>query len=378
MKDIYISGKRRNSGNYGTNPQQFPPQYPQQYPPQYPQQYPPQYQQQYYMPPPPPPDYEPPKKKKKKHIFLKIIIALLSLFLVTTIVFTSGTAYLLVATSGYTRNDLEKNEYIASSELEKSAFVTNILLLGVDGDANSTSRSDSMILLSVDYAHAKIKLTSFLRDSWVEIPSKGKKAKLNAACTYGGPQLVVDTIEYNFGVDIDHFVMVDFKMFTQIIDNLGGVDVEVTKKEAEFINRTTRQTVEYGESVNLNGAEALVYCRIRKLDSDYMRTERQRKVITALIEKAKTAGIAKLIGTVYDVFPLIQTDMSPGEIIVLGLKAGFGALAFDIQQTRVPIDEHMKASTVNGQWVEVLDLEATKEYLIEFIYTNNIKFEDEE
>lgn len=377
MDDIYISKKRRNSGNYGTNPQQYPPQYPPQYPVQYPQQPP----QQYYMPPPPPPpDYEPPRqpKKKKKHTFLKVVIALLSVFIAVTLVFTSGTAYLLVATSGYTRNDLDENEYISSSDLERSALVTNILLLGVDGDANSTSRSDSMILLSVDFAHAKIKLTSFLRDSWVEIPSKGKKAKLNAACTYGGPQLVVDTIEYNFGVDIDHFVMVDFKMFTQIIDNLGGVDVEVTKKEADFINRTTRQTVEHGESVNLNGAEALVYCRIRKLDSDYMRTERQRKVITALIEKAKTAGISKLIGTVYDVFPLIQTDMSPTEILGLAAKAGIGVVAFDIQQNRVPIDEHMKPSTINGQWVEVLDIEATKEYLIEFIYTNNIKFEDEE
>lgn len=378
MNDIYISKKRRNSGNYGAPPQQHQTQYPQNYPPQYYQQPP----QQYYMPPPPPPpDYEPnkpEKKKKKKHTFLKIIISLVSVFLVATVVFTSGIAYLLVATSGYTRNDLEENEYVDSSELEKSALVTNILLLGVDGDANSSSRSDSMILLSVDFAHAKIKLTSFLRDSWVEIPSKGKKAKLNAACSYGGPQLVVDTIEYNFGVDIDHFVMVDFKMFTQIIDNLGGVDVEVTKKEADFINRTTRQTVEHGESVNLNGAEALVYCRIRKLDSDYMRTERQRKVITALIEKAKTAGISKLIGTVYDVFPLIQTDMSPTEIITLALKAGIGVVAFDIQQTRVPIDEHMEPSTINGQWVEVLDLEATKEYLIEYIYTNNIKFEDEE
>lgn len=357
MDDIYISKRRRNSGNYPVN------------------------QQQYYMPPPPPPpNYEPPKppKKKKKHVFLKIMIALASVFLVASIVFTSGVAYLLVATSGYTRNDLEKNEYVSSSDLEKSALVTNILLLGVDGDADSSSRSDSMILLSVDFAHAKIKLTSFLRDSWVEIPSKGKKAKLNAACSYGGPQLVVDTIEYNFGVDIDHFVMVDFNMFTQIIDNLGGVDVEVTKKEAEFINRTTRQTVEHGESVNLNGEEALVYCRIRKLDSDYMRTERQRKVISALIEKAKTAGISKLIGTVYGVFPLIQTDMSPAEILGLAVKAGVGVVAFDIQQTRVPIDEHMKPSTINGQWVEVLDIEATREYLAEFIYTNNIKFEDEE
>lgn len=153
-----------------------------------------------------------------------------------------------------------------------------------------------MILVSVDYKHAKIKLTSFLRDSWVEIPSKGKKAKLNAACAYGGPQLLVDTIEYNFHIDIDHYVMVNFEMFTQIIDNLGGVEVEVTEKEAKFIRNTTRhKDMESGDSVLLDGAKALVYCRIRKLDSDYMRTLRQRKVITALINKATETDIQTLL-----------------------------------------------------------------------------------
>ncbi len=322
---------------------------------------------------PPPEDKEPPqKKKKKKHRFLRLIAKVVAVIFILS----SAFIFLFAAASGYTRNDLEKNEYISSLQLKSSPLVTNILLLGVDGNADSSSRSDSMILVSVDFAHAKIKLTSFLRDSWVEIPSKGKKGKLNSACSYGGPQLVCDTIEYNFGVDIDHFVMVDFDMFTQIIDSLGGVEVEVTKKEADFINRTTRQNVDYGESIRLNGDEALVYCRIRKLDSDYMRTYRQRKVITALINQAKKAGISKLLETMRQIFPLIQTDMSPLEITALAYKAGAGIVAFDIEQNRVPVDEHMTPKTINGQWVEALDIEATKDYLIEYIYTNNIKIEE--
>ena len=323
---------------------------------------------------PPPEDNEPPKKakKKKKHRLVRSIAK------VVAVIFTLSSTFifLFAAASGYTRNDLERNQYVSSIHLKNSPLVTNILLLGVDGNAESSSRSDSMILVSIDFAHAKIKLTSFLRDSWVEIPSKGKKSKLNAACSYGGPQLVCDTIEYNFGVDIDHFVMVDFDMFTRIIDNLGGVEVEITKKEANFINRTTRQNVDYGDSVRLNGDEALVYCRIRKLDSDYMRTYRQRKVITALINQAKKAGIAKLIETMRQVFPLIQTDMSPLEITAFAYKAGAGIIAFDIEQNRVPIDEHMTPKTINGQWVEALDIEATKDYLIEYIYTNNIKVDE--
>lgn len=349
MDDIYISNKRRNS-------QDFIVEIP---------------EDEFLSPPPE--DNEPPKKKKrKKHRFLRFITKVVALIFILS----SCVIFLFAAASGYTRNDLKKNEYISTSQLKRSPLVTNILLLGVDGDAGSSSRSDSMILVSVDFAHAKIKLTSFLRDSWVEIPSKGKKAKLNAACSYGGPQLVCDTIEYNFGVDIDHFVMVDFDMFTQIIDSLGGVEVEVTKKEADFINRTTRQNIDYGENIRLNGDEALVYCRIRKLDSDYMRTYRQRKVITALINSAGDAGAVKLLETMRQVFPLIQTDMSPLELTALSYKAGVGILAFDIEQNRVPIDEHMKPKTINGQWVESLDIDATKEYLIEYIYTNNIKIDE--
>ena len=324
------------------------------------------------MPPEIPPQQDKPPKKKKKHRFFK---SLLSVILVVFL-FVSTFIFVFAAASGYTRNDLERNKYISSVDLKSSPLVSNILLLGVDGSAESSSRSDSMILVSIDFVHAKIKLTSFLRDSWVEIPSKGKKAKLNAACSYGGPQLVVDTIEYNFGVNIDHYIMVDFEMFTNIIDALGGVDVEVTKKESKFINKTTRHTVDYGESVHLNGAEALVYCRIRKLDSDYMRTYRQRKVITALIGQAKTAGIDKLLSAVKDVFPLIQTDMSATEITGLAYKGGVSILAFEIEQNRVPSDEHMYADTINGQWVEVVDIDAAKEYLQEYIYTNNIVIED--
>ena len=314
-----------------------------------------------------------PPKKKKKHRFLKFIATVLAVALLLS----STLIFLVAAASGYTREDLDSNEYVSASELSSSPFVSNILLLGVDGSAEKSSRSDSMILISVDFVHSKIKLTSFLRDSWVEIPSKGKKAKLNAACSYGGPQLTVDTIEYNFGVDIDHYVMVDFDMFTQIIDSLGGVTVEVTDKEAKFINNTTRQTVESGENVLLNGDEALVYCRIRKLDSDYMRTYRQRKVITALINQAKSAGIGKLISTMQEVFPLIKTDMSAAEITGLAYKAGIGLIAFDIEQNRVPIDEHMKAETVNGQWVETLELDNVREYLYDYIYTNKIKLDEE-
>lgn len=351
MDDIYISNQKQGTAEYDLANFETPP-------------------------PPPPKKPNPPSSRKKKKNLRPI--KLIALVLVAIIILTPAFIFVFASASGYTRNDLQKNEYISSSELKSSSSVSNILLLGVDGDADSSSRSDSMILVSLDYKHKKIKLTSFLRDSWVYNPLKEKKTKLNAACTYGGPQLVIDTIEYNFGVDIDHYVMVDFEMFTNIIDSLGGVDVEVTEKEAKFINKTTRHTVDHGESVHLNGAEALVYCRIRKLDTDFMRTYRQRKVITALIGQARSAGVGKIISTMKDVFPLIQTDMSAAEITGLAFKGGYSVLTFDIEQNRVPTDDHMYPDTINGQWVEVVDTEATKDYLCEFIYTDNIVTEEDE
>ena len=305
-----------------------------------------------------------PKKKKHKHLkrFLKVIIAVI---VILTVIITA-----VAGISGYTRNDLSSNEYISKSDLTDNPLITNILLIGVDGSLNESSRSDSMILVSLDYVHGKIKLTSFLRDSWVYIPSKGSNHKLNSACSSGGAQLVVDTIEYNFKVDIDHYIMVDFDMFTEIIDALGGIDVEITENEASFINRTTKHTVSSGESVHLDGEKALVYSRIRKLDTDYMRTYRQRKVITAIINKVKKTNIIDLIKLANNVLPLLETDLSPLEISGLAYKGGLAALAFDIQQIRIPSEDLMYADYRGSQWVEILDMEGCIEKLYEFIYTS--------
>lgn len=374
---------RQNQGfNYQRAQYQQQPQYQQRQSataPQYQQAAP---QQTYYPPQPEAP--KPKKKKRKKRRLLRALIStLLTVVILIGIVVGGaiGGVYYVASNADYNLVELEENQYISASELHSSDDVVNILFLGVDGTEESDSlRSDSMMLISIDSAHKKIKLTSFLRDSWVEIPSKDRMAKLNAAFAYGGAQLAVDTIEYNFLIDIDHYVMVNFDMFTQIIDNLGGVEVEVTEKEADFINRTTRHTIESGESVLLNGAEALVYCRIRKLDTDYMRTFRQRKVISALIERAKDSELTELYETVMDIFPMIQTDMDAKDLTKLFFKAGYALVAFDgIQQTQAPIDEHFEEGyTEGGQWAEFLDLEAVREYLYDFIYTDKIDTEEKE
>ena len=139
----------------------------------------------------------------------------------------------------------QDNVYVDSSTLMHDSKVTNILLIGVDGSSSDTSlRSDTMLMVSIDRNNKKIKLTSFLRDTWAVIPSTKSYNKLNAACSYGGAQLVMDTIEYNYNVKIDHYMLVGFDMFETIIDSVGGIDVEVTEKEAQFMRATARATRE--------------------------------------------------------------------------------------------------------------------------------------
>lgn len=391
--DVYSNSDR---GIYISKPQQ--PQAPQYQPPLYrqpvqrqapprqpfrqPQPYPAQQQhrqtQQKQQPAPLPKKKQGKETEKKKHTLLKALIITPLVLMLTVGIILGAVAVGMISKIDYNQVDLEQNKYINSAELHSSKDVINILFVGIDDDEGGNSRSDSMMLVSVDKKHKKIKLASFLRDSWVELPMKGKKAKLNAAYSANGIQGAVDTIEYNFRVDIDHYVMVDFEMFTKIIDAVGGVEVEVTEKEAKFIRQTTRfKNMQSGEKVRLNGAEALVYCRIRKLDSDYMRTYRQRKVISALIEQAKSADIKTLIDAMYEVFPLLQTDLSKTEVLSVGAQAGYGLLSYEIEQTRVPIEEHMSVDTINGQWVEVLDLEKVREYIYDFLYTDKIKFDED-
>ncbi len=313
---------------------------------------------------PVPEPHNQPFKKKKKHRIIRHFIRIIACLLVAVFLFVTVASIAI----GYTRKNLKRNDYISKTELHNNPLVTNILLVGIDGTSDDSTRSDSMILLSLDYAHAKIKMTSFLRDSWLTIPDRGSYHKLNSSFAFGGVQLLTDTLEYNFKVDIDHYIKVDFAMFTRIIDKLGGIDIEITETEAKFINRTTRYTVSSGKSVHIDGNVALVYSRIRKLDSDYMRTYRQRKVITAIIDKIRHTGLSKLYRTVRDVLPLLETDLSPVEIALMFYKGGFAAAVFGMQQIRIPTEELMYADYRNGQWVEIIDIEGCREQIYDFIY----------
>lgn len=315
----------------------------------------------------------PPRRKRKKNsaankaknIFRAVIAVILAMII-------GAGCFVGNAMGKVTYDDKRKNQYVSRSDLAHSSSVTNILLLGVDArnpKDDTASRSDSMMLISIDKAHNCIKMVSFLRDTWVYIPCIDKKQRLNAACQYDGYNGVVDTIEYNFGIDIDGYVVADFEMFKVLVDSIGGVEVEVSEKEAKEV---TSHKGRYGNvkldagKYKLTGEQALAYCRIRKIDTDFMRAYRQRTVMQAILKSVKSANPIKLVSMASKAAPYIETNLSKAKIISSGLKAL--PCIGDMAEVRVPFDGTWQYATIGGASVITIDVDKNKEQLKDLIY----------
>lgn len=270
-------------------------------------------------------------------------------------------------------------------ELRSSKNIINILLVGVDGDdgLESGGRSDTLMLASLNKKTEKIYLTSFFRDTWtyMNIGGNDRFNKMNASFFYGGDSALVDTLEKDFKIDIDYYVAVDFSSFTDIINALGGLKIQVEEYEANYINRTTVHTIEYGDNVTLNGYEALVYARIRHSDSDsdVSRTRRQRKVISALIESAKGATFSQLNNALDSLFKYVKTDLTKAQLLTYGATAlANGWINYEIEQVDISSDEIFKTGYVGGNAVVFVDFPAVSEIVQTAVYgdSNVILSED--
>ena len=315
----------------------------------------------------------PPRRKRKKNSGANkaknIFRAIIAVILVAVI---GAGCFVGNAMGKVTYDDKRKNQYVSRSDLAHSSSVTNILLLGVDArnpKDDTASRSDSMMLISIDKAHNCVKMVSFLRDTWVYIPCIDKKQRLNAACQYDGYNGVVDTIEYNFGIDIDGYVVADFEMFKVLVDSIGGVEVEVSEKEAKEV---TSHKGRYGNvkldagKYKLTGEQALAYCRIRKIDTDFMRAYRQRTVMQAILKSVKSSNPIKLVSMASKAAPYIETNLSKAKIISSGLKAL--PCIGDMAEVRVPFDGTWQYATIGGASVITIDVDKNKEQLKDLIY----------
>ena len=224
-----------------------------------------------------------------------------------------------------------------------SKKVINVLLIGEDNEDGS-HRSDSTMLVSVNTKTKKITITSFLRDSYTYMDINGNERfdKTNHSYAWGGAAKLMEVLSNNYKIEIDHYVSINYESFVAAVDALGGISVPITEAEANFMNRTTRvKGFESGESVHLTGEQALIYARIRKLDSEVERTRRQRELISALINQVKDSSISDLNNAVQTFLPYVTTNYKTSEIISLGTQAlTDGWLKYEIASQAYPAEEH--------------------------------------
>ena len=311
------------------------------------------------------------RKKKKSGVSKGKVIGILLLVLVLLFTGLFAYGYAILGKVSYDKDFSHENSYIEAGALAKSAKVRNILCIGSDARSEiGGQRSDTMVLLSIDSAHHQLKMTTFLRDCYVYIPAKGYNAKLNAAFAWGGAKMLMDTIEYNFKVDIDDYLIIDFEGFKKLIDLMGGLDVDgVTEAEAKYM-RDVVKIIYCKEGKNhFTGAASLWYCRIRKLDDDFHRTERQRKVMNAIMKQALRRNPIQLMKIIEQVLPMLQTSMSRNDLLSVGASAVFNFIGGKKPQHQVPAENTWTGQRINGQDVLRLDLDQNSQLLKQFLYS---------
>lgn len=270
-------------------------------------------------------------------------------------------------------------------EAEPSQESINILLLGIDSgrEKYEAIRSDSMMILTVDPVHQKLKLSSILRDTYVDVAEKGKM-KINEAYAYGGPDLAMQAVNENFDMSLDSYVTVDFIGLSNIIEAMGGIELPIKKKEIKEINKYMEEVAtikkekptplkEEGLQL-LNGNQAVAYARIRQVgEGDFERSQRQSNVMSALFSKIQDIETSQYPTLAVKLLPYVKTNLSILEMVQTSL-AVYKLEDFNLDWYRFPLDGYCKGMVIDGKWFLSADLEATTEHLHQFIY-DDVKVE---
>ena len=274
---------------------------------------------------------------------------------------------------------VDVDSLMINNELDDEGW-WNILLLGADSRStdNYYGLSDSMMILSINPATNEAKLTSLMRDTWVNIFGVGE-GKLNAANVYGGPELAMRTVNEHFGMNITQYVLVNMHSLIDIIDQMGGVEVTIDASEMNAINKQMEYDVydfttsgatkvtSYGENTTLTGRQALTYARIRSIDNDYIRTQRQRNVLVAIAKKLQDVDTGTLLSVVMTLAGYVDTNLSLTQIASLA-KVGLAIDIEGIQQLRLPADGTFNSGNYNGTWCIRPNFETNTQLLHDFIY----------
>ena len=275
-------------------------------------------------------------------------------------------------------------EAVVPTEEPKEDRIINFLLLGeenIGGGKNTRGRTDSIVLASFNTAEKKIKLISIMRDSYVQIPGY-KDNRINAAYSYGGIPLLFEVLYVNFGITPDQYALVSFENFESIIDSIGGIDIELSKKEASYLNTTNYISDPKNRNVvagmnHMNGNQAVGYCRIRKVStkenesSDFGRTNRHREVLEAIAAQLKTLSIPELWSLANEFLPMVMVsqDLTPQDIEeYINLVLDIGLSNITIEGYRIPMDGAYSYATERGMSVVKLDMQKNRDELHRIIY----------
>ena len=284
-----------------------------------------------------------------------------------------------------------KGERTVTTGQLAASYTRSVLLIGTDSRdlTQERGRSDSMILLTINSRTDRIYLTSFMRDMYVEIPGHGSN-KLNAAYSYGGPELLMDTLELNFNIRIDDYLCVSFTGFAGVIDAFGGVEITLSDAEAQAVNDILRNEVNAllgddpsadmlpgGGTYQLNGKQALSYARVRYVgNADFERTSRQREVMSKLLQSAKSRLVTGAPELIQDAMPNFTTNMNTGELYLLSLRAPL-VLGYQMEQQQIPADGTWSGAQIGGQDVLQVDFSANQNLLRETVFGTQVPSAEE-
>ena len=279
-------------------------------------------------------------------------------------------------------NNDKQEKKIDSSKKNKG--VSNILLIGIDSkNFDNVGRSDAMMILTIDDKNKSIKLTSLVRDTLVNIPGHGYE-KLTHAYAYGGAKLLLDTIEQNFKISIKDYAAVNFNSFIDLVDVLGGVEVNVKEKEIDHLNdvivnsfNTSNKEAEEPQFIRsdgkqlLNGYQALAYARIRKVDSIYERDTRQREVLKSIADKLVELPITNYPKVIKKILPYVDVNISMSKLINLAITSK-EIYNYELKQMEFPLEDYRESGRLakDNSFVVKWNKTENLKKLDDFIYNN--------
>lgn len=309
------------------------------------------------------------RKKRLQRLYFKTLAITLA---VCVALMGVGYGMFLYMVGGLNRAELDESNLSVNESADEK--IINLALFGVDSrNHDYVGRSDAIMIASINGKTGQVKLISVARDTYVSISGYGQ-TRINHAYAYGGAELAIQTLNETFGMDITDYVTVNFDSLAEVIDEMGGVMVDVTEAERQQINAYLLEGAPLQETgyITLNGPQAVSYSRIRKIDSDTMRASRQREVLASLFEKAKEINPLEYPAYVRKFSSMVETSLSNEEILKI---AAVGLKDLSLEQAAFPNDYiHSEGQTIGGAWYYVYDLEQAKDMLQQYIY-EDIPFE---